>query len=168
MRSAPFWFLEACRPPVRGLARLLLRARFVGVHHVPATGGVVIAPNHVSFMDPVLVTIPVRRPLYYMALEPYFRVRGLGPLIRWCRAFPVREDGDAGAARTAMRLLSSGEALVIFPEGGRSTDGALEGFRAGAFRLALAARVPGGAGYGASSTTPWSGGPSSPRSITMP
>jgi 1-acyl-sn-glycerol-3-phosphate acyltransferase len=142
VRSAPFWFLEACRPPVRGLARLLLRARFVGVHHVPVTGGVVIAPNHVSFMDPVLVTIPVRRPLHYMTLEPYFRVRGLGPLIRWCRAFPVREDGDARAARTAMRLLSSGEALVIFPEGGRSPDGALEAFRAGAFRLALAARVP--------------------------
>jgi len=115
----------------------------VGVENVPATGGLVLAPNHVSFMDPVLVTIPIHRPLHYMALEPFFRVRGLGPLMRWCRAFPVRdEETDRGAVRTALRLLAAGEPLVVFPEGGRSTDGALQPFRPGAFRLALVARVP--------------------------
>jgi 1-acyl-sn-glycerol-3-phosphate acyltransferase len=93
-------------------------------------------------MDPVLVTIPIRRLLHYMALEPFFRVRGLGPLIRWCRAFPVREEADGAAVRTALRLLASGEPLVIFPEGGRSPDGTLQPFRPGAFRLALVAGVP--------------------------
>jgi 1-acyl-sn-glycerol-3-phosphate acyltransferase len=113
------------------------------VEHVPETGAVVIAPNHVSFMDPILVTIPVRRALHYMALEPFFRVRGLGGLMRWARAFPVQEgEPDGPAVRRALRLLRQGEPLVIFPEGGRSPDGRLQPFRPGAFRLALAAGAP--------------------------
>jgi 1-acyl-sn-glycerol-3-phosphate acyltransferase len=124
-------------------ARALLRIRFEGVEHVPGTGPVVIAPNHVSFMDPILVTIPVRRALHYMALEPFFRVRGLGALMRWARAFPVQEgEADGPAVRRALRLLRQGEPLVIFPEGGRSPDGRLQPFRPGAFRLALAAGAP--------------------------
>ena len=55
----PFWFLELCRPAVWGLARLFFRIRFRGVEHVPWSGAVLITPNHVSFMDPVLITIPI-------------------------------------------------------------------------------------------------------------
>lgn len=143
MSPVPFWFLELCRPAVWGLARLLFRIRFQGIEHVPRSGAVVIAPNHVSFMDPILVTIPIRRPLHYMALEPFFRVRGLGAVMRWCRAFPVREtEADGPAVRTALRLLHAGELLVIFPEGGRSLDGRLQPFRPGTFRIALTAKVP--------------------------
>jgi 1-acyl-sn-glycerol-3-phosphate acyltransferase len=139
----PLWFLEVVRPAVWGLARLLFRIRFAGVEHVPRAGPVVLAPNHVSYMDPVLLTIPVHRPLHYMTLEQFFRVPVLGALIRWCRAFPVREDEiDRSAIRTAMRILRDGEALVVFPEGGRSPDGRLLPFHPGAFRLALQADVP--------------------------
>ena len=143
MRPVPFWFLEACRPPVRAAARGLFRIRFEGVEHVPRAGAVVITPNHVSFMDPILVTIPVRRALHYMALEPFFRVRGLGALMRWARAFPIQEtEHDSPAIRRALRILKQGEPLVIFPEGGRSPDGRLQGFRPGAFRIALATGAP--------------------------
>ena len=139
----PPWFLEMLRPPVWGVARLLFRIRFTGVEHVPLAGPVVLAPNHVSYMDPVLLTIPVRRTLHYMTLEVFFGVRGLGALIRWFRAFPVREDEiDRPAIRTAMRILRDGHALVVFPEGGRSPDGRLLPFRPGAFRLALQADAP--------------------------
>ena len=142
-RSVPFWFLELCRPPVWGLSRLLFRIRFQGVEHVPPAGAVLITPNHVSYMDPVLITIPIRRPLHYMALEPFFRVRGLGALMRWARAFPIQEgEPDNFAVRRALRVLRQGEPLVIFPEGGRSPDGRLQPFRPGAFRLALATGVP--------------------------
>jgi 1-acyl-sn-glycerol-3-phosphate acyltransferase len=143
MHRVPPWFLEACRPGVRATARALLGARFTGAERVPLTGPVVIAPNHVSYMDPVLVTIPIRRVLHYMALEPFFRVPALGALMRWCRAFPVQEgEPDRAAVRTALRLLQQGEPLVIFPEGGRSPDGSLQPFRPGAFRLALAVGAP--------------------------
>jgi 1-acyl-sn-glycerol-3-phosphate acyltransferase len=143
VRPVPFWFLEACRPGFWAAARTLLRIRFEGVEHVPPIGPVVITPNHVSFMDPILVTIPIRRALHYMALEPFFRVRGLGALMRWARAFPVQEgEADGPAVRRALRLLRQGEPLVIFPEGSRSPDGRLQAFRPGAFRLALAAGAP--------------------------
>ncbi len=139
----PLWFLELCRPAVRLVARALFRIRFAGVEHVPPSGPVVLAPNHVSYMDPVLVNIPIHRPLHFMTLEPFFRVRGLGALLRWCRAFPVREDEvDRQAVRTAIRLLRGGEPVVIFPEGGRTLDGRLQPFRPGAFRIALHTDAP--------------------------
>ena len=137
------WFLEVCRPGVRAAARGLFRIRFEGVEHVPRTGPVVITPNHVSFMDPILITIPIRRALHYMALEPFFRVKGLGALMRWARAFPIQEtERDSPAIRRALGILRGGEPLVIFPEGGRSPDGRLQTFRPGAFRIALAAGAP--------------------------
>jgi 1-acyl-sn-glycerol-3-phosphate acyltransferase len=143
VRQVPFWFLEACRPAVWAAARGLFRIRFEGAEHVPRTGPVIITPNHVTFMDPILVTIPIRRALHYMALEPFFRVRGLGALMRWARAFPIQEgEPDNPAVRRALRVLRQGEALVIFPEGGRSPDGRLQAFRTGAFRLALATGAP--------------------------
>ena len=73
----PLWFLEVLRPPVWGVARLLFRIRFAGVEHVPLAGPVVLAPNHVSYMDPVLLTIPVRRTLHYMTLDVFFGVPDL-------------------------------------------------------------------------------------------
>lgn len=143
MRPVPFWFLEALRPGVRAAARGLFRIRFEGVDHVPREGPVVITPNHTSFMDPILVTIPIRRALHYMALEPFFRIRGLGALMRWARAFPIQEgEPDGPAVRRALRVLREGEPLVIFPEGARSPDGRLQAFRPGAFRLALATGAP--------------------------
>jgi 1-acyl-sn-glycerol-3-phosphate acyltransferase len=94
-------------------------------------------------MDPILVTIPLRRVLHYMALERFFRIRGLGALMRWARAFPIQEgEPDNLAVRRALRVLRQGEPLVVFPEGARSSDGRLQPFRPGAFRLALATGAP--------------------------
>ena len=142
MRPAPLWFLALCRPAFGLLARALFRIRFVGVEYVPPAGPVILVPNHVSYMDPVLVNIPINRPLHFMTLEPFFRVRGLGPLLRWCRAFPVLEEADRQGVRTAIRILRAGEPLVIVPEGGRTLDGRLQPFRQGAFRIALHTDAP--------------------------
>ncbi len=128
---------------MRPCAWALFRIRFEGVGHVPMSGRVLITPNHVSYMDPVLITLPIHRPLYYLALEPFFRVPLLGALIRWGRALPIREDEvNEHAVRAAIRILRGGEPLVVFPEGGRSPDGRLQPFHPGAFRLALAADAP--------------------------
>ena len=130
--------LDLFRPGVLALSRYYFGLGLSGVQHIPQTGPLVIAPNHQTYADPVLVTIPVRRPVYYMAWSRLFTIPGLGGFIRLLRAFPVQIEGaDPRAARAAARLLQAGEAVMIFPEGGRSLDGTVGRFKAGAFRLAV-------------------------------
>ncbi len=114
------------------LFRLLFRffgqLRTEGLENVPASGGVILAPNHVSYADPPLVgTALAFRPTWYMAKQELFEVPVLGALIRRCRAFPVRRGtADRQALRRATELLEAGEVVTIFPEGGRSPDGGLQ------------------------------------------
>ena len=134
--------LDLFRPAILALSRYYFGLRLFGVQHIPETGALVIAPNHQTYADPVLVTIPVRRPVYYMAWSRLFAVPGLGAFIRLLRAFPVQIEGaDPRAARAAARLLQAEEAVMIFPEGGRSLDGTVGPFKSGAFRLAVAHRA---------------------------
>jgi len=131
------------RPAVWLGARTYFGIRFEGTRHIPSAGPLLIVPNHVTYADPVLVSIPVRRRVYYMAWNALFRVPGLAWLIRRLRAFPVEiESADPKATREAVRLLQAGEAVMIFPEGGRSPDGRLQRFKPGAFRLACSLGVP--------------------------
>ena len=135
--------LDVARPVIRLGARLYFRIRFEGTEHIPAAGPLLIVPNHVTYSDPVLVSIPVRRPVHYMAWNALFHIPGLAWLIRRLRAFPVElESADPRATREAVRLLQSGAAVMIFPEGGRSLDGRLGRFKPGAFRLACSLGVP--------------------------
>lgn len=135
--------LDVFRPALRLGARAYLGLRFLGVEHIPASGPVLIVPNHVTYADPVLVSIPVRRPVHYMAWNALFGIPGFSWLIRQLRAFPVEiESADPRAAREAVRLLMAGEAVMIFPEGERSLDGRLQRFKPGAFRLACSLGVP--------------------------
>ena len=135
--------LDAFRPAVWLGARAYFGVRFEGVSHIPPAGPVIIVSNHVTYADPVLASIPVRRRVYYMAWNALFGVPGLSWLIRRLRAFPVEiESADPRAAREAVRLLQAGEAVMIFPEGGRSPDGRLQRFKPGAFRLACSLGVP--------------------------
>jgi len=129
--------LDVFRPSVRAISRFYFGLRLCGIEHIPDEGPLVIAPNHQTYADPVLVTIPVCRPIYYMAWKRLFAVPGLGWLIRKLRAFPVEIDStDPQATREAARLLQAGQAVMIFPEGGRSLDGHVGHFKLGAFRLA--------------------------------
>jgi len=135
--------LDLFRPAVWLGARLYFRIRFEGIGHIPRDGAVIIVPNHVTYADPPLVTVPVRRPVYYMAWNRLFGIPVLSWLIRRLRAFPVEiESADPRATREAVRLLQAGEAVMIFPEAGRSHDGRLQRFRLGAFRLACSRQVP--------------------------
>ena len=135
--------LDLFRPSFGATCRWYFGLEFRGVEHIPQHGAVLIVPNHQTFADPPLVTIPVRRPIYYMAWSKLFGVPVFGRLIRMLRAFPVDIDrSDGQAVREAVRLLRTGEALMIFPEGGRSPDGTLQPFKIGAFRLAVTHKTP--------------------------
>ena len=135
--------IDVFRPALRLGARVYFGLRFEGIQHIPVSGPLLIVPNHVTYADPPLVSIPVRRPVHYMAWNALFDVPGLAWLIRRLRAFPVElETADPRAAREAVRLLQSGEAVMIFPEAERSPDGRLGRFKPGAFRLACSLGVP--------------------------
>ncbi len=135
--------LDAFRPAVLGLARSYFGLELRGLEHIPAAGPVIITPNHQTYADPPLVTIPIRRRVYYMAWNRLFDVPGLSALIRRLRAFPVDvETADARATREAVRVLRAGHALMIFPEGSRSPDGTVGRFKLGAFRLSVSLGVP--------------------------
>src|SRR5882724_3346222 len=138
-------FLIAVLSPFVWLfCRLLFKIEFHGVQNIPGDGACIITPNHVTYADPIWITIPVRRRIYYMAWDKPFRIPVLGLMMRIFGAFPVNLDvaADASAQREAIELLRKGRALVMFPEGGRTRTGKLMPFKMGAFRLALAHGVP--------------------------
>lgn len=106
---------------------VLFGLKVEGSEKVPAAGGVIIAPNHLSYYDPPLVgSALLRRQTYYLAKEELFSSsRFFSWLIARFNAIPVRRGGfDRRAIRNILQLLSQGEAVCVFPEGTRSRDGA--------------------------------------------
>jgi len=145
-RPGPTLALRLIRAVMRLAYRLLGRLRVEGAANVPRTGPVILAPNHVSAADWPAVGVAAPRALWFMAKAELFSMPVLGPLIRVCRAFPVRrETADRAALRATEALLAEGEAVVIFPEGRVSEDARLQPLKSGVALLALrtgAAVVP--------------------------
>ena len=135
--------IDVLRPAVHAACRAYFRLQLRGTRNIPREGALLIVPNHQTYADPPLVTIPVRRPVYYMAWSRLFDIPVFNRFIRLLRAFPVDIDArDSRATREALRLLKAGAALMIFPEGERTRDGLVQHFKPGAFRLAVALDVP--------------------------
>ncbi|HEY3581349.1 MAG TPA: lysophospholipid acyltransferase family protein [Pyrinomonadaceae bacterium] len=140
----PQWVLELLRPMVGGLSRVLWKIEFSGQENVPECGGVIIAANHQTYLDPFWLSLQIKRPIRYLAWSDAFRWPVVGQCLIWLGAWPLTLEGsDPSAIRRSLQWLREGGAVVIFPEGGRSTaSGSLERFKAGAVRLALEANVP--------------------------
>jgi 1-acyl-sn-glycerol-3-phosphate acyltransferase len=135
--------IKTLSPLIWLICRLLVRIKFYGVDNIPPKGACILTPNHITYFDPIWITIPVRRRIFFMAWDKPFEIPVLGFLMRLFGAFPLSLDRfDPAALREAMERLSKGCALVVFPEGGRTKTGALEPFKLGAFRLALTYGAP--------------------------
>ena len=121
------------KPFVWWFCRLVFKIEFHGVDNIPLEGACIITPNHVTYADPIWITIPMPRRIYYMAWNKPFRIPILGLLMRMFGAFPVNLDvaADASAQREAIEALRKGRALVMFPEGGRTKTGKLMPFKDG-------------------------------------
>lgn len=137
-------FYQFCRHLVRGPLWAYVRVRHFDVPDIrEVPGGLLIASNHQSFLDPVLVGTALDRPVSYLARRDLFDIPGLGALIGALGSHPVtREAVDAGAVRTVLRLLRSGEPVLVFPEGTRTPDGELGAFRTGPAAIAIRCGVP--------------------------
>ncbi|MFQ5686985.1 MAG: lysophospholipid acyltransferase family protein [Candidatus Scalindua sp.] len=111
---------------------------FHGSENIPATGPVIIASNHISYYDPLIVGTGVYRDIKFMAWGRLFTIPILRSVIRFFGAFPVESSRvDKSAYVNALRTLFKRKALIIFPEGGRSDDGKVKELKLGIARLAL-------------------------------
>ena len=140
----PQWALEILRKIVSAGSRLFWKIEFRGVENVPGNGGLIIASNHQTYIDPFWLSLPINRPLRFLAWSAAFSWPIFGRCLTWFGAWPLALEGsDPAAIRRSLQWLRDGGAVVIFPEGGRSTEaGSLERFKVGAVRLALEADVP--------------------------
>ena len=139
--------VHAVLPP---LAKLYWRPRIEGLENIPSTGRVIMASNHLSFADSMVIPFFVPRKVVFLAKEDYFTGTGVkGALIRgWFEGIgmvPVdRDDTKAALASLdiALAVLRRGEAFGIYPEGTRSRDGRLYRGRTGVAHLALTSGAP--------------------------
>ena len=134
-------FVRVFSVPV--LARLAPGCVFYGVERIPRKGGVLLAANHFTALDPVLVGVPVRRGVHFFAKGQLFRRSLLTELILWLGAIPVGVGFDnRSALRHAASLLEAGRVVGIFIEGARQKGEGIGDAMPGAALLALRAGVP--------------------------
>ncbi len=136
------------------LNRLCFRTTVEGADRVPATGPVIIAPVHRSFIDFFVASEVTGRKLHYMAKDSLWKNHWLARILPAVGAFPVhRESADREALRRAQQVLEAGEVLILFPEGERRSGPVVEDLHEGVAFLAArtgATVVPVGIGGSAS------------------
>lgn len=117
-------FLALSRVVVRTYGHLYHGVRVYGAEHLPATGGVTVACNHQSHLDPALLCAFAPRPVHFLAKESLFKKPGLGAMLHMMGMIPTPKDKAAMIAlRAGIRVLKQQHVLGIFPEGTRSTTG---------------------------------------------
>jgi 1-acyl-sn-glycerol-3-phosphate acyltransferase len=135
-----YWAVRAVLLP---FFLVYFRLRREGAEHVPASGPLLLAANHRSFLDPFVIAALTRRPVYYVAKRELFSKRWQAWVLGALGAFPIdRGAGDAEAMATARAILRRGDCVVIFPEGTRIRTGPLGAPRRGVGRLALETGAP--------------------------
>lgn len=130
----------------RALFRALgLRFQLSGTEHIPRTGGALLAFNHVSYVDFILggyAAVPAKRLVRFMAKKEVFDHPVAGPLMRSMHHVPVDRAEGAASLAHALRLLSAGEVVGIFPEATISRSFQVKELKSGAARIAAQAGVP--------------------------
>lgn len=132
------------------LLRLAFRPTIVGRANLPKRGGVLLASNHLAFIDSVVITLVAIRPVRFMVKDDYFSRPGITGWVtktffRSIGAVPVHRGGGHAAQEAldaGLEVLRDGDAFSIYPEGTRSLDGRLYKGRTGVAWLALSAGVP--------------------------
>jgi 1-acyl-sn-glycerol-3-phosphate acyltransferase len=141
--KAPELVWAVGRVTVQPIVKLLAPMRVYGRERMPREGGVVLALNHFSWLDPLAFGAASPRTIYYMAKVEAHRVPGLGQFIRGFGAFSVRRgESDRDAVRMMRYVVSSGNALGLFVEGTRQRSGVPGKVQPGAAMVALQEEVP--------------------------
>lgn len=128
--------------------RLAYRFRITGDLHIPTTGPAILACNHVSFIDPVLLMAASPRPIRFLMDHRVFRTPVLGVLFRLAKAIPIAPRSEDPAAydaafAAAAQVLKDGDLLAIFPEGAITRDGQMLEFKGGIMKILADAQAQG-------------------------
>jgi 1-acyl-sn-glycerol-3-phosphate acyltransferase len=135
-----YWFFHFI---INIYMRTLCRLKVTGVENIPRTGGLIIASNHIAAADPFLLGSAVPRELWFMAKKELFQPPFLGWLLPKLNAYPVDRFGfDLDVIKVSIAFLQDGKALIMFPEGTRSKDGAIQEGKIGVGMLARKAGTP--------------------------
>jgi len=123
----------------KALFKIFFRLKIVGAENCPRRGPLIIAPNHASFLDPLIAGFAVPRAVNFMARDSLFSNKIFGKILSLVNAFPLKREGaDLGAMRISVDKLCQGKAILIFPEGTRSKDDNLGAPKGGIGLLAAA------------------------------
>lgn len=142
-RSLPGPFYRFWRFLARVILKVFYRVEVFGAENVPASGALLVAANHQSYIDPPLVGGMINREMNFVAKSGLFAIGPFAWLIRNLNSVPLREDtSDVAAIKEVVRRLEQGGAVVIFPEGSRSPDGAMHEFKRGVALLVKRAKCP--------------------------
>ncbi|MEN0019692.1 MAG: lysophospholipid acyltransferase family protein, partial [Planctomycetota bacterium] len=134
---------DVCRRAALALFIVFYKTRVVNKEAMPQSGALLVVANHQSFFDPPLAGGWTPRQLAFLARAGLFKFPPLGWLISTLNSVPVSGDGsDAAAIRTILAELKRGRAVMIFPEGSRTFDGALGEFQRGVALLVKKAKCP--------------------------
>lgn len=130
------------------LSRCIYRFKVRGDEHIPTEGAAILACNHVSVVDAVLLMAASPRPIYFIMDHRIFRIPVLGALFRLAKAIPVAPQKDDAATyeaafERAAQVLKDGDLLAIFPEGGITRDGQLQAFKGGIMKIIERAQADG-------------------------
>jgi 1-acyl-sn-glycerol-3-phosphate acyltransferase len=137
-----FWLARVLRVTAGKLLLVLFRVSLCGAENIPAAGGAILAGNHISYGDPVLLWCKSPRATHFMAKSGLWDAAWLGWALDHFWAFPIhRGTADREAIQVATRLLGLGELVGIFPEGTRNLDGQAEA-QGGVALIAMRSNVP--------------------------
>lgn len=137
-----YWVVKAILTPI---LRFLYRVRVEGAEHVPASGPVILASNHISFSDSIFLPLILRRRITFVAKAEYFEDPKTAWFFRAVGQIPIKRGGGPASQRaleSAQEVLESGGVFGIYPEGTRSPDGRLYKGHTGVARLALRTKAP--------------------------
>jgi 1-acyl-sn-glycerol-3-phosphate acyltransferase len=143
-----YWFMKNL---VAGpLLKTVFRPWVSGLENIPASGGVILASNHLSFIDSVFLPLVIDRRIFFLAKSDYFKGKGIKgwatkAFMNGTGMLPIdRSGGKASEAslNTGLRVLHNGDVLGIYPEGTRSPDGKMYRGRTGVARMILEGHVP--------------------------
>jgi len=125
------------------ILKIFWRMEIIGIENLPQSGGLIIASNHVSYLDPAVLAASLNKKIYFLTKKEIFKNTFISFILKNLNAFSVdRENVDILAFKKAINILREEKVLGIFPEGRRSSNGELQELKLGTIKIAMKTGVP--------------------------